>query len=199
MRHFLGTGHQAQFQFQSSTSKHRYSHGGSLRNQRAGRGLRPLSCREPLHVVFKVNKIILKHKTLRSKHGFPLVQRIIKRYAKRFFVKIEQLSVQNDHLHLLIRTSRRSLFHHFFRVVAGQIAQQFANQGLCVTDTPKSGMQSRRLWRHRPFSRVVRGYRAYRIVRDYIQLNQKEVLGVIRYSKLRLGGLSMGDWKLLWA
>ena len=44
----------------------------------------------------------------------------------------------------------------------------------------------------------MRGYKAYLVVRDYIELNEKEVTGVIRYSKNRLKGLSMADWKLLW-
>jgi hypothetical protein len=56
-----------------------------------------------------------------------------------------------------------------------------------------------KLWKHRPFSRVVRGYRAYKIVRNYIQLNEKEVLGEIKYQSLRLRGLSMSDWKILWS
>ena len=172
MQSIRGTGHQTQFNFQNPSWRHRYSYGGSLRNKLAGRGQRPLSCREPLHVVFKINKTFLKHKTLRSALGFGLIHRIIQRYAKRFFVKVEQISIANDHIHLLIRTSRRSLFHHFFRVAAGQIAQQFAKLGICVTDT--AGLPGG-LWKHRPFSRVVRGYRAYKVVRDYIQLNEKEV------------------------
>jgi REP element-mobilizing transposase RayT len=125
-------------------------------------------------------------------------------------VKVEQVSIQHDHIHILIRTSRRSLYHHFFRVVAGQIAQRFKNEGLLsmdVTDTPKMGIQRRvrelkqriKLWKYRPFSHVVRGYRAYKIVRNYIQLNEKEVLGKIKYQSRRLRGLSMSDWTILWA
>ncbi|MEK6628147.1 MAG: transposase [Bdellovibrionota bacterium] len=56
--------------------------------------------------------------------------KIIEKFAKHFAVKVEQLSVQNDHIHLLIRTSRRKHYHHFFRVVAGQIAQSFTKEGL---------------------------------------------------------------------
>jgi REP element-mobilizing transposase RayT len=149
----------------------------------------------------------------------------MQKYSQKFFIKIEQVSIQSDHIHCLIRTSRRSNFHYFFRVVAGQIAQQFENLELLnspaptwskslptvmpktllkmkkeedqssVTDTPRAEL---RLWKYRPFSRVVRGYKAYLIVRDYIQLNEKEATKVIRYSKSRLKGLSLGDWELLW-
>ena len=143
-----------------------------------------------------------------------MILEIIEKYAKHFAVKIEQRSVQKDHIHLLIRTSRRKHYHHFFKVVAGQIAQRFEKEGLLsgaqaveksivkpalranvnlkVTGTP-------RFWKYRPFSRVVRGWKSYTNARDYIQLNEQEALGVIKYQKKRLSGLSSADWRILWA
>ena len=178
-----------------TSSQHRFSYGGVLRNRRSGRGTRPLSTKEPLHLVFKVNREKLRQQSLRSPQGFALVSTIIKKYAGRFMVKIEQLSIQNNHIHALIRTSRRSQYQHFFRVVTGQIAQCFAKEGLLraqVTGTL-------RLWQHRPFTRVVRGWKAYQTVRDYIQLNEKEARGEIRYQKNRLRGLARADWEILWS
>ena len=176
----------------SENYSHRYSHGGSLRRQRKGRGRRPLSSKEPLHVVFKIRKTKLRRRSLRASQEFALTQHLIARYAAKFFVKIERSSVQKDHIHLLIRTSRRSLFQNFFRVLAGQIAQRFEKEGLLsVTDTPGG------LWLMRPFSRVVRGYRAYKIVVKYIWLNEMEGTGRIPYQKKRLRGLSSSDWTLL--
>ena len=127
----------------------------------------------------------LRQKSLRAPQSFKLILEIIEKYAKHFAVKIEQRSVQKDHIHLLIRTSRRKHYHHFFKVVAGQIAQRFEKAGLLanknkkVTHTPK-------LWKYRPFSRVVRGWKSYTEARDYIQLNEKEALGAIKYQKRRL-------------
>jgi REP element-mobilizing transposase RayT len=106
----------------------------------AGRGQRPLSTKEPLHVVFKVNRSVLRHKTLRTPMGRALIHNIVYKYGKKFFVKIEQISVQGDHCHLLLRAKRRSKFHDFFRVVAGQIAQRLQLEGLLnpkVTDAPR--------------------------------------------------------------
>lgn len=211
--------------FLKSKKEHRYKHGGDLRKKRAGRFHRPLSTKAPHHIVFKVNKITLRHQTLRSIQGFSLSHSIIKKYAKKFFVKIEQITIQNDHIHMMIRTSRRSLFHNFFRVVAGQIAQQFEKEGLLrfiegighivkrngkivlsipqkVTDTPASSLKNTKkklsLWKCRPFSHLVKGYKAYKTVRDYIQLNEKEVTGAIPYRKERLRGLTKKDRELLW-
>ncbi len=200
-----------QLQFFSEPSALRYCHGGSLFQTRAGRKQRPLSCKESLHVVFKANKSVLRSKSFRRNPEFLLVKKIIQKYAKRFFVKIEQISVQHDHIHCLIRTSRRSFFHYFFRVVAGQIAQRFEQEGLLkfeqnsvVIDTPKSRSYKAKtppksLWKYRPFSRVVRGYRALKIVWDYIQLNEFEVLGKIPYVSQRLRGLTEYQWKILWS
>ncbi len=195
----MGIGHRRnssnkQRSFFSSGGVLTLSYGGELRKKRSGRGTRPLSSKEPLHTVFKVAPNQLRLKSLRAPQNFKLILKVIGKYAKYFAVKIEQLSVQNDHIHLLIRTSRQKHYHHFFRVVAGQIAQRFENAGLLahVTDTPN-------LWKYRPFSRVVRGWKSYKIIRNYIQLNEKEALGAIKYQKKRLKGLSSTDWQILWA
>lgn len=192
----MGIGHRRSRQgsFFSSTGVNKFSHGGELRKKRKGRGFRPLSTKDPLHLVFKVVRPQLRNKSLRAPKSFKLVTEIINKYASRFAVKIEQLSIQNDHIHLLIRTSRRRHYQHFFRVVAGQISERFEGAGLLtgVTGTPK-------FWKHRPFSRVVKGWKSYKTVRSYIQLNEKEALGLIKYQKERLRGLSSSDWELLWA
>ena len=193
----MGIGHHRSKQgsFFRPSGVFKLSHGGELRKKKRGRGFRPLSTKDPLHLVLKVAQYRLRNKSLRAPRSFKLVLEIINKYAKHFAVKIEQISVQNDHIHLLIRTSSRKRYQHFFRVIAGQSAQRFEMEGLLkttVTDTPK-------LWKYRPFSRVVKGWKSYNVVRNYIQLNEKEVLGIIRYQKKRLSGLSTSDWQLLWA
>jgi putative transposase len=193
-----GIGHQ--LNFYSQTQAHRWAHGGSLRQKRLGRGRRPLSTKDPLHCVFKFERRKLRI-GLRSYRAFQLINKIIKTYSHKFSVKIEQISIQRDHIHVLVRASKRSSHIHFFRVAAGQIAQQFDNQSWVyrVTDTPARIKNGLGLWKLRPFSRIVRGWRAYKIVRNYIQLNEKEVLGEIPYRKTRLKGLSSSDWRLLWS
>jgi REP element-mobilizing transposase RayT len=202
--------------FEKINWKHRLSHGGSLRQKRAGRKARPLSTREPIHLVFKANRERIKG-GLRNAKRFALIHRILRKYAKRFWIKVEQVSIQHDHIHFVIRAPRRAKFWDFFRVFAGQVAQQFEKEGLLsvanrdikgrrsesATGTPgrvhKASKSLLRLWKYRPFTRVVVGWKAYQIVRDYVQLNEKEVTGQIRYQKDRLRGLSLGDWDLLWS
>lgn len=200
----------------------RYNHGGTLRQKRRGRFSRPLSTRIPIHLVFKADRKAYKQ-GLRSPRGFAITQRILKKYSKHFFVKLEQVAVCQDHIHILVRFSRRSLGQHFLRVVAGQIAQEYQKEGLLkpVTGTPQRAERGRRvtdtpdgaareakvvelpmkaLWKHRPFTRVVvGGWRAVQTVRNYVRLNEKEARGQIPYRKTRLRGLSSTEWELLWS
>jgi len=184
-------------------------HRQHLRNHREGRGQRPVSSREPLHVVFKAEKSRLRLRSLRSSRSFLIVNNVVQLYAAKFGVQVEQISIQNDHVHLLLRAHRCSRFVDFFRTVTGQIAQRLEREGLLagfnqpaatVTDTPSAdSKKGTGLWKHRPFSRVVRGWRAYKIAKNYIQLNEQEARGQIPYRKARLRGLSMSEWRLLWS
>ena len=181
---------QKQLSFSKTHWKFRYSHGGTLRNKRRGRGMRPLSTKTALHLVFKANRKNMR-RGYRSPLGFHICNSVIKRYAKMFFVKIDQKAICNDHIHMVVRFSKRSLGQHFLRVVSGQIAQQLEKNGFLVTDTQS-------IWKYRPFSRVVVGLKAYETVMNYVRLNEKEASGEIRYSKQRLRGLSMAEWEILW-
>jgi len=167
--------------------------------------------------------------SLRQSRAFLHVNRTIEKYARQFFVKVDHFSVQGDHIHLLIRTTRRSQYQHFFRVVAGQIAQGLRKTKIStgggkscgtqshsrhrvgkyvtdtpaeprpgnVTDTPNGPKAKKRFWLHRPYTRVVKGWRGYKTVRDYILLNEAEAAGRIPYRKERLRGISDEERKML--
>ena len=121
-----------------------------------------------------------------------LILKLTRKYAKRFFIKIEQISVQHDHVHLLFRSGKRSLIQSFLRVLSGQIAQT-------ATDTYKKAKAGQRFWRYRPFTRVIKGWKPYLRVKDYIQLNEKEAKGEIKYKVNRLKGLTPEELERLWA
>ena len=114
-------GHARQSSFFKS-SQFQFQHGGELRRKRAGRGKRAFSTKDSLHVIFKMNREVYQT-GLRHPRSYALSMQVIDRYAKRFFIKVIQLSIQGNHIHILIRAHKRSHYHHFFRVVAGQIAQ----------------------------------------------------------------------------
>jgi len=193
-----------QFDFNKPNWQFRYNHGGTLRNKRRGRTARPLSTKAPIHLVFKTDMKSLR-RGLRSPLGFKIVNQTIQKYARRFFIKLEQISINHDHIHLLVRFPKRSHGQAFLRTVAGQIAQLFQKNGFlipsCVTDTRQSQASNRpnKVWKYRPFTRVIQGWKPYQIVRNYIQLNIKEAAGVIQYKKDRLKGLSSSEWEMLWS
>src|SRR3989338_6122667 len=190
-------------------------HGGEYRKHRRGRGARPLTTKHSHHIVFKINPKNLLNRSFRHPKNFKFVQFLLNRYAKRFFVKIEQISYQHNHIHIMARCSRRTNFHHFFRVFAGQIAQNLKvkidipkETPRGVTDTPTNDREqgcTRRgakmataLWPQRPFSRIVRGWKNYLTLRNYIQLNELEVNGVIPYQKNRTRNMSRDQLERLW-
>jgi len=177
--------------FQKTNWDHRFCYGGELRKSRQGRGMRPLSTRDPLHLVLKVRPGELK-KGLRDPETHTLVHRLLKKYSKKFFIKVEQFSVNSDHIHLLVRCSKRSFFHNFFRVFAGQIAQQ-------ATHTFSTKKEGKSFWKARPWSRVIKGYKAYLQVRDYVKLNVLEASGRRAYRKERTRGLSLEQLRELWS
>ena len=79
-----------QSSFFSSNGVHRFSHGGLLRQQKRGRGERALSTKEPLHAVFKIERLRLRQKSLRAPQSFKLVLNIIEKFAKHFAGQIAQ-------------------------------------------------------------------------------------------------------------
>jgi len=207
MGHQKQNHNQKQFDFNKTNWQFRYNHGGTLRNKRRGRTARPLSTKAPIHLVFKTNMKSLR-RGLRSPLGFKIVNQTIQKYARRFFIKVEQVSINHDHIHLLVRFPKRSHGQAFLRTVAGQIAQLFQKNGFlipsCVTDTRKKannkpGNRPSKVWKYRPFTRVIQGWKPYQIVRNYIQLNIKEAAGVIQYKSQRLKGLSSIEWQILWS
>lgn len=128
---------------------------------------------------------------LRSPRNFSLINRLIDKYSKRFFVKIEQLAIEKDHVHMLVRAKRRASYQSFFKVVAGQFAQ-------IVTGTHTTPHEGERIWKYRPFSRVVKGYKNYLKAESYVKLNELEATGQRPYSKTRLRGLTEQEIEELW-
>lgn len=118
-----------QLQFQKTKWEHRFSYGGTLRKKRRGRAERPLSTKEPIHLVLKANSEKIRG-GFRSPRRFRLITRLSQKYSARFQIEIEQMSIQGDHIHMLVRISCRSRLHHFLRVFAGQTAQEFGIKGL---------------------------------------------------------------------
>ncbi len=164
-------------------------YGGVLRNHRSKRQSRRLSNKRFHHLTFKLNRNV-HAASLRTPKTYLICQHVIRAYAKRFRVKIASHSIQHDHIHLLVRSDRKSNYQSFFRVVAGQIAQR-------VTDTFHCVKFKQNFWKYRPFTRIVRSRKSYLITKAYIRMNELEGRGIIPYQKKRLKCSTPQLWSLL--
>lgn len=50
----------------SNSKKTKHNYGGVLRSLKSGRGSRPLSSRDPLHVVYKADRSVMREKSFRG-------------------------------------------------------------------------------------------------------------------------------------
>jgi REP element-mobilizing transposase RayT len=179
---------QYQLLFDSQIFRRSDTHGGSLRRRRRGRGARPINSKNPIHLVLRRHRS--RNGSFRNPREFYLILAAIRQYSRRFAVKIEMQAIQGNHIHFLIRVGNRTQFQSFVRVLAGQIAQR-------VTDTFRE-RKTQDFWEHRPWTRIVKGWKAYQIVQAYIHLNEQEAIGNIPYQEKRLAGLAPRDREIIW-
>lgn len=132
---------------------------------------RPLSTKLPIHVTLRARRSVLR---LPRTHG--LVTKELHRVAKKFGVRIYKVANVGNHIHLLIRLGKMGNWAPFIRELTGRIAQGIANLGLKVKS----------FWSNRPHTRILSGWgRAYRVVREYIELNKLEAEGFITRREMK--------------
>jgi REP element-mobilizing transposase RayT len=194
------------------------AYGGQLRNTRAGReGARPLSVRDSMHLVLRSSKAKGEWSFLRSRNA-KVVKSVVEKFAFVYGVKILSLVNVGNHLHLHIRLGSRFSYKPFVRAITGSIAMAITGKNrwtqariaLAETISPVSAAQSAtaitsaeaigvatavatRFWDHRPFTRVVSGFKAARRLIDYLRINEMEGWG---FSKFEARGMFEIERKL---
>lgn len=144
--------------------------GGKLKSHPKTR--RPLHSKLPIHLVLRARKSVLRLPKNQS-----VVEKTIRQTARKYGIRIFEYANVGNHLHLLIRVSNVALWRRFIREISGRIAQLAR-----PADCDSAGG----FWLNRPFTRIVRGWRrAYRVVRDYIVLNQLEAECFIDLAVMR--------------
>tara|TARA_Y100001935_G_C17206022_1_gene457596 strand:- start:196 stop:726 length:531 start_codon:yes stop_codon:yes gene_type:complete len=134
--------------------------GGSLNNTRKQQ--RTLSSKKPLHLVLKANK-----NTLFKNRDF--IQRTMDRQANRFGHRVFTWSVQRNHIHILLRISKRENYNKFIRAFTGLMARKLG----------------RGLWKLRPFTKILSWGRESWNVNNYIFRNEMEVFQIWKYKPRR--------------
>ncbi len=115
-----------QFSFLNSEPIPKRFFGGALLHGRR-KGLRPLSRKDSVHFVLR-SEWAMGRDSFLAKRNYASIQYIIKRFAKKFGVRIYQQSINSNHLHLLLRITNRALYKAFIKAISGQIASHVMGQ-----------------------------------------------------------------------
>jgi len=94
--------------------------GGSLLYGRR-KSVRPLSTKEPIHVVLRSSWAYSENSFLLDKNKKD-IERIIQRTALKYHIKVYRRAIVSNHLHLIIKISSRKNYQTFIRVLSSQIA-----------------------------------------------------------------------------
>jgi hypothetical protein len=141
------------------------AYGGSLLRTRAGRAHgRPLSTRDTMHLVLRSSRAT-GTQSFRRHSG--KVEAILRRFAAKYGVRILSLANVGNHLHLQVRLGNRRHYNPFIRAVTAAIA-------MAVSGASRWNKAKEKFWDYRPFSRVVKSWRGFLTLKDYIRINQLE-------------------------
>ena len=170
---------------QSFLPKIKLEHGGSL-TIRKRINTRPLAVKKPLHLVLKSELGKGKRSLLRNK---ALVLRIQAKYAKRFQVRIYKNAVCGTHIHCLVKGHSRRGLQNFFRVFAGQVAQEILKLYPLQRNEARAFIggvhhkNQKSFWSFLAYTRVVNWGRDFIGAKLYVKRNVLEALGFIPYER----------------
>lgn len=140
----------------------RLTHGGLAAAKRRKLS-RPLDPRRPAHFVLKSSKAKGRH-SLYSKQV--QIERIVKKYAGTYRIKIHNFANVGTHLHLVVSFKARRAVQRFVQIIASLISR--------VVTGARKGQPFGRFWDALAFSRVVTGRRDFLYVQNYVDANQLE-------------------------
>jgi REP element-mobilizing transposase RayT len=108
------------------------------------------------------------------------VNSIIAKFAFVYGVRVLSMANVGNHLHLHIRLHTRVGFNPFIRAITGAIAMAVTGKTRWNKNFETQTMATRKFWDHRPFTRIVIGFKALNHIKDYIKVNQLEAWGVAK-------------------
>ena len=174
-----------QLKFKTPSFKNELAFGGTLLRKRKNRKQRPVSSKDPMHLV-------LRSSMAKGVMGFGpsknvvRVREIVDQHCSRYGVKLIQFSNNFNHLHLMVKFPSRAVYLRFIRSITGALA-------LAVTGASKLKALGAKFWDFRPFTRVIRSLRGYQVARDYVTLNQLEALEILPKRSGRLREVGAGE------
>jgi len=161
------------------------AHGGELMKTRHGRSRpRPLSARHSMHLVLRSSKARGEW-SFRKKGNPQKINVLVQKFSKRYGVKVISLANVGNHLHFHLKLSDCETYPAFIRALTASIAMAVTGASRwkpfknCLQEVSSdiNSKASQKFWDYRPFTRFVKGVRAFLKMQDYIEINQLEGIG----------------------
>jgi len=179
--------------------KKQLSFGGSLLKNSHAKVARPLSSKQALHIVLRSNYAHGPHSMLKHER---VIRNTLLKMGRKHGVKIYRVANAGNHLHLLVRFTKRRALQNFLRGSTGLIARKmmgrergpaFTQEEVAPTTQGDSNVRTSRklstsaanrapkqfFWTQRPFTRIVSWGRDFDSTLAYVKLNTLESLGFI--------------------
>lgn len=143
--------------------------GGSLLKKSNPKKARPISIKNPMHLVLK-SSVAKGNFSMRRGNKYKLIELLVKRQAKKWGIKIYRFENVHNHLHLLFRGTHRKYIQGFIRSVTGIIPR-------LILGAQKGAAKGIKFWDQRPFTRIVTWGRDYKNLLRYMDKNKLQALG----------------------
>ncbi len=163
------------------------SYGGVLLKKSKNRTYaRPISTSQTMHLVLRSSKAV-EDMSFKAPQNRKVIEKIISRFSAKYGIRIISLANVGTHLHFHVKIAKRRGYLCFIRAITAAIAMHVSGRNRWTVEkkvkaTSKDVRRRDRFWDYRPFTRIVDGFRAFLNLRDYIQINQLEGLGVPRHQ-----------------
>ena len=124
-----------------------------------------------MHAVLKGNP----GPALRFTKSAVSIRKLAAKVAMKSRVKLKDIAINHDHLHILIQAQKREQLTAFLKILAAEMGKMYQRLA------KKYGVKRRgSLWVKRPFTRLVNwGKLSREKLKKYFEKNRKEALGFI--------------------
>jgi REP element-mobilizing transposase RayT len=154
------------------------SYGGILLRKAKNRTYaRPISTSLSMHLVLRSSKAV-GEKSFKTNSNQKQIQEIIRKFSVKYGVQILSLANVGNHLHFHVKIAKRQGYIRFIRAITAAIAMAVTGKSRWNKKISDKG----KFWDYRPFTRIVQSLQAFLNLRDYVQINQLEGLGVTRHQ-----------------
>lgn len=133
--------------------------------------------------------LVLKSNWAQGRYSFlgkmKALESLCRRVGSRAAVKLYDLAIAGNHLHLIIRPKSPRAYRAFVRALSGLVPRLMMNvqRGRSLRDLLRGISKmpaTNSFWESRPFTRIVSWGRDYLVLRSYLMKNRLDLVGMNR-------------------